>query len=300
MSLYLPDQRLGNHSQPDSSSHKFIMKGRQTGAMHRGHSWVFRAESFDTMLAWYDDIKSLIEKSGEERDAFVRRHTRSFSNHSTKSVSSLEEDEADAIPFQASSVALSTQQERVPERPQAGGRFPSDVNIRSDLPARLSPSDGSEMEHEQDLSTMAGEFQGGRVHGEELYGRTEERDMANGVYLGQEEAELEAGGPRQAETLKSDDNSYSYESGRVAAYETPVPVSNDAPEPHQAEFVNATPLGEDVHPNMLLGMGKDTASDSAAAEKRDEIEPGQLKRMSTDKSISSFPVPGRYPKGTEA
>jgi len=52
MSLYLPEQKLGSHSNPGSSSNKFMLKGRQTGSMHRGHSWVFRAESYDTMMAW--------------------------------------------------------------------------------------------------------------------------------------------------------------------------------------------------------------------------------------------------------
>jgi hypothetical protein len=49
MSLYLPEQKLGSHSNEGSSSNKFMLKGRQTGSMHRGHSWVFRAESYDTM-----------------------------------------------------------------------------------------------------------------------------------------------------------------------------------------------------------------------------------------------------------
>jgi len=47
MSLYLPEQKLGSHSSEGGSSNKFILKGRQTGTMHRGHTWVFRAESFD-------------------------------------------------------------------------------------------------------------------------------------------------------------------------------------------------------------------------------------------------------------
>jgi hypothetical protein len=70
MSLNLPEQKLGSHSQPDSTSHKFMLKGRQTGTMHRGHSWVFRAESHDTMMAWYEDIESLISKTGEARNAY--------------------------------------------------------------------------------------------------------------------------------------------------------------------------------------------------------------------------------------
>ncbi len=65
-----------------------MLKGRQTGSMHRGHTWVFRAESYDTMLAWYDDIKSLTETTTEERHAFVRRHARSVSTGSAVAGSS--------------------------------------------------------------------------------------------------------------------------------------------------------------------------------------------------------------------
>lgn len=67
MSLYLPDQKLGAHSSETSNSHKFMLKGRQTGSMHRGHAWVFRSESYDTMLAWYEDLKGLTDKKGQAR-----------------------------------------------------------------------------------------------------------------------------------------------------------------------------------------------------------------------------------------
>src|SRR5256885_17077519 len=85
MSLHLPEQKLGSHSQLGSTSNKFMLKGRQTGSMHRGHSWVFRAESYDTMQAWYEDIKTLTEKSPQERNAFVRQHVRSISGTSQRS-----------------------------------------------------------------------------------------------------------------------------------------------------------------------------------------------------------------------
>lgn len=147
MSLYLPEQKLGSHSSITSSSHKFMLKGRQTGAMHRGHAWVFRAESHDTMLAWYEDIKSLTEKTGEERNAFVRRHARSVSggSHKTGSISSdgaMDEDEADEVPYSANATEV---QQPVPkqdtlERPQPGGRFPSDLDVNRFLQAPLSPS----------------------------------------------------------------------------------------------------------------------------------------------------------------
>lgn len=154
MSLYLPEQKLGSHSNIDSSSHKFMLKGRQTGGMHRGHGWVFRAESRDTMLAWYEDIKNLTEKTGEERNAFVRRHARSVSGGSQKagSVSSdgaMEEDEADEVPYSGKSSHFDQDlpvEAKLPERPQtvsSRGRFPSDLNVNRGLHVPLSPSSGT-------------------------------------------------------------------------------------------------------------------------------------------------------------
>ncbi|OCK86208.1 hypothetical protein K432DRAFT_388029 [Lepidopterella palustris CBS 459.81] len=163
MSLYLPDQKLGSHSQPGGSSHKFVLKGRQTGSMHRGHSWVFRAESYDTMLAWFEDIKNLTEKSGEERNAFVRRHTRSVSQGSQRSVSSdggMDEDEADEVPFSVNqSIISEAARDEPPDRPSPGGRFPSDVQVNRHLQAPLSPSSGSsDIDH--DLTSASGGLQG--------------------------------------------------------------------------------------------------------------------------------------------
>jgi hypothetical protein len=160
MSLYLPDQKLGSRSQPGNSSHKFVIKGRQAGSMHRGHTWVFRAETYETMLAWYDDIKNLTEKTGEERNAFVRRHAsvRSISAGSARSASSdggLEEDEADAVPYSANQSMINQAVREQPTRPSPGGRFPSDLNIQRNLQAPLSPSSGSsDVGH--DLTTAAG------------------------------------------------------------------------------------------------------------------------------------------------
>ena len=106
--------------------------------MHRGHTWVFRAETYETMNAWYDDIQTLTEKSGEERNAFVRRHAsvRSASAGSARSASSdggLEEDEADAIPYSANQSLASQPREQPPTRPSPGGRFPSDLAVNRHL-----------------------------------------------------------------------------------------------------------------------------------------------------------------------
>jgi hypothetical protein len=152
MSLYLPEQKLGSHSQPDSASHKFMLKGRQTGSMHRGHAWVFRAESHDTMMAWYDDIANLIGKTGEARNAFVRRHMRTLSGGSFRasSISSdgvMDEDEADRTPYSGNSAILqrapSAAGETPASRPQPGGRFPSDVQIDRHLHEPRSSGESS-------------------------------------------------------------------------------------------------------------------------------------------------------------
>ncbi|KAG8162701.1 hypothetical protein KVR01_007179 [Diaporthe batatas] len=180
MSLYLPEQKLGSRSQVGGSSPKFILKGRQTGGVHRGHSWVFRAESFDTMLAWYEDIKALTEKSPQERSEFVRGHSRSFSRSSSRrSVSSdgvVDEDDEEPYSAHNSAAALgqpgSGHQQDVPRRPSPGGRFPSDlqVNAQRGLQAPLSPSSSSSQgfhdrqqqprDHDRDIVAAAGALPG--------------------------------------------------------------------------------------------------------------------------------------------
>jgi hypothetical protein len=171
MSLYLPEQKLGSHSQTDSSSHKFMLKGRQTGSMHRGHAWVFRAESHDTMLAWFEDIKNLTEKRGEDRNAFVRKHARSLSGGSQKpgsinsgGDSAMEEDEADVAPFSTTaSVMNHDPSQDVETRPQPGGRFPSDLNVNRESAVPLSPSSG-ESSGDRDVIAAAGGLPGSGVH----------------------------------------------------------------------------------------------------------------------------------------
>ncbi|KAK6850889.1 hypothetical protein PG990_008207 [Apiospora arundinis] len=152
VSLYLPEQKLGSHSTEGGSSNKFILKGRQTGTMHRGHTWVFRAESHDTMMAWYEDIKALTEKSPEERNTFIQGHVRTLSRSSQRSISSdgMVDDE-DEEPFvsheNAAAVVASpgSRQDSISNRPQPGGRFPSDLQVNAErgLQVPHSPSDAS-------------------------------------------------------------------------------------------------------------------------------------------------------------
>lgn len=101
------------------------------------------------MFAWYNDIKSLTEKTGMERDAYVRRHTRSISQGSVgarsgSSDGGMEEDEADQIPFSpVASRVDGPGSSNAPERPKPGGRFPSDINLHRGLRIPLSPSSGT-------------------------------------------------------------------------------------------------------------------------------------------------------------
>lgn len=139
MSLFLPEQKLGSHSVESSSSNKFVLKGRQTGAMHRGHTWVFRAESHDTMMAWYEDIQALTEKTPEERSTFVKGHSRTLSRSSQRSVSSdgMVDDE-DEEPFVSNEHAAAvvtppgTRHDSISNRPQVR-------NGQQASPARAPP-----------------------------------------------------------------------------------------------------------------------------------------------------------------
>ncbi|KAH8592239.1 hypothetical protein B0O99DRAFT_630100 [Bisporella sp. PMI_857] len=184
MSLYLPEQKLGSHSNPGSSSNKFMLKGRQTGSMHRGHSWVFRAESYETMIAWYEDIKALTEKSPQERNAFVRQHARSISGSSQKagSVSSDGLDEEDEEPFSTTASAIITQGSKQDvgqaPRPQ-GGRFPSELSIQRGLQAPLSPSSGSSINQDRDLVSAAGNLPGSNPSGNNVGHQYSEQNDLN-------------------------------------------------------------------------------------------------------------------------
>jgi len=161
MSLYLPEQKLGSHSSEGSSSNKFMLKGRQTGSLHRGHSWVFRAESYDTMMAWYEDIKSLTEAAPQERNAFVRSHARSFSGNSHKASSISSDgvmDEEDEEPFSTNNSAVVQHAGRQEtKRPEPGGRFPSDIQVdpTRGLQVPLSSSSVSSIGNHEDREAIS-------------------------------------------------------------------------------------------------------------------------------------------------
>ncbi len=105
-------------------------------------------------MAWYDAIRNLTQKTGEERNAFVRQHARSISAASQTAASvdsdgALDEDEADAVPYSAKPSTMDgTTQKKPVERPQPGGRFPSDLQLGRSSRSARSPSSASS-EHER-------------------------------------------------------------------------------------------------------------------------------------------------------
>ena len=109
-------------------------------SLPRDHSWVFRAESYEAMLQWYENIKKLTEVSGEERNAYVagtihRRTESATEGPDAEPVSDdLENDEADQVPYSAEAGALGDGPLEPPKpvRPE-GGRFPSDINVNRGL-----------------------------------------------------------------------------------------------------------------------------------------------------------------------
>jgi hypothetical protein len=86
------------------------------------------------MMAWYEDIKAITEKSPEELSNFFRGHARTYSRSSQRSVSSDgmvdEEDDVPFSPDPAVSVP-SSRQDSFQNRPHTGGRFPSDIQVNA-------------------------------------------------------------------------------------------------------------------------------------------------------------------------
>lgn len=63
MSLSLDYCLVSEHSKNDgklSGAYKFVLYSKlQNGLMHRGHNWVFRCDTYQAMIEWYNDIKTL-------------------------------------------------------------------------------------------------------------------------------------------------------------------------------------------------------------------------------------------------
>lgn len=63
LSILLDSCQVGEHSKNDNklgSSYKFILNSKlSNGLMHRNQNWLFRAETYQSMIEWYNDIKNL-------------------------------------------------------------------------------------------------------------------------------------------------------------------------------------------------------------------------------------------------
>lgn len=246
MSLYLPDQKLGSHSQETGSSPKFILKGRQTGGVHRGHSWVFRAESYDTMMAWYEDIKALTEKTPQERNDFVRGHSRSFSRTSSRrSVSSdgvVDEDDEEPYSAHNSAAALGQPsnglgfQQDVARRPSPGGRFPSDieVNAQRGLQAPLSPSSINVPGPNAEAIAAAGAFPGSRIEQYHPSAAAAEGNTHNGYF----QASNDTGYASQQERPQPSELPYANHPAMIIVAEAAQNNSNGSDEPRHKESNN--------------------------------------------------------------
>ncbi|PKS07094.1 hypothetical protein jhhlp_005692 [Lomentospora prolificans] len=238
MSLYLPEQKLGSHSKEGTSSQKFILKGRQAGGVHRGHTWVFRAESYDTMMAWYDDIRALTEGAPHDRTNLMAGASRSISRASRISTSSDAGvvDEEDEEPFSAGSqVETNTAANRLAvqdRRPQAGGRFPSDlqVNAQRGLQVPASPSTGS--------SGVAG-------------GRDRSSIVANGgIPAGGVVAAGALSGSGRDEPVSQENRNVRHPEGYGATAQTPMDEA-----PSHAALVNREAAQDGINPYTSEPMG---------------------------------------------
>ena len=332
MSLCLLDQRLGSRSTPDASSHKFSLKGRQSGGIHRGHSWVFRAESYDTMMAWYEDIRNLTEKSGPEKNEYVRRHARSASagSQSAPSISSdgVEDDEADEVPYAAKSPSKEVV-ETPTKRPSPGGRFPSDIDVNRNRDLRnASQSSGSS--YQENVPMMSGALAQSRPDRSDMSGNLDGKDRASLVASTSAQHHLSSTTPPQSKPYQpsasmnepmaaatveeSDFAKREMPASSLAREERPedleTSVSDNVTEDASVELgdgvnrVDAPPLSEET----VSSQGFPSHSGSIApvvkeGEKSSGMRPTRffpsVLRHNTDVSLEELHVPGEWINTTE-
>lgn len=247
------------------------------GATNRSHaSWSlvgFRAESHETMMAWYEDIESLISKTGEARNAYVRRHVRTVSGASARTSIDLDEDEADRTPYAAEAVVLN--QERPTSAPrEPGGRFPSDVQIDRHLQAPLSPSSG-ESSGGHDLFAAAG-------------------SLPDGVSFADGNRSISGGeGNQTRNAVGEHDGSYGLPSPErnekyYAGWIGPADIVARQRQQDQANTLGnqRDNLGSDrsseVHPMLLAGMGSTSSRDPSLNRQRNRRESGSTAPTTTN------------------
>ncbi|EGX96588.1 PH domain containing protein [Cordyceps militaris CM01] len=316
MSLYLPEQKVGSHSEDGSSSSKFILKGRQTGTLHRGHTWVFRAESHDTMLAWYEDIKALTEKTPEERHQFVRTHSRSLSRSSRRSARSASSDgldDEDEEPFTGGEVDTNptARADAAPRRPEPGGRFPSDLQVMTQrgLHAPQSPSslssDAPEHPSDAHMVAAAGTLPGSHQSHDGAYqdsygygggsGYTPMDEVSSQAAIAHQQAQYDGVNPYTSEPVQHGE----VEGGNLGAGHGVVPVvvadtrvNGDGQEPHSMipEAAVAANSHEAINTKTYNATGvsdKEVKSISATAATAAIIDTEAVPRSETPAAIQN-------------
>ncbi len=79
MSIALEDCQLQDFGKnPSKTNVKFTLYAKTKGISHRGHNWSFKADSYDSMMEWYKDLKNLSESSSRDNRAdYISRKLRS-------------------------------------------------------------------------------------------------------------------------------------------------------------------------------------------------------------------------------
>lgn len=334
MSLYLHEQKLGSHSEEGSSSNKFILKGRQTGGMHRGHNWVFRAESHDTMLAWYEDIKALTEKSPEERSHFVRTHSRSMSRSSRRSARSASSDgldDEDEEPFSANEVDtnMMIKQDAALRRPQPGGRFPSDIQVTTQrgLHAPQSPSSlgsSGNQGYPSDTNVAAASGSGlsdqDRYTGEDRsyngYGGTSHKPMgevSSQAAIAQQVARYDGVNPYTSEPVNAE-NGDGLVPHHDNQHETAIPSGHSIPDNTHTDDSDAVAngneyIGTEAEAGVPVELGLQSVPEAEVVDHATPLETPMTNdlpirsnrpdnRTDSIQSVTNLDIPGKFPKST--
>lgn len=72
MSLSLNECSVSEHSKKGSSENKLVLHAKQNGIIHRGHNWVFKAESYEMMMLWFDNLKRFTNfTSSQEKSKYI-------------------------------------------------------------------------------------------------------------------------------------------------------------------------------------------------------------------------------------
>ncbi|CAI4050174.1 phosphatidylinositol 4,5-bisphosphate-binding protein SKDI_14G2750 [Saccharomyces kudriavzevii IFO 1802] len=82
MSIPLVECTVTEHSKKTKSNseqgnNKFILRTNSNGLIHRGHNWVFKVDSYDDMIEWFDNINALSSLPNyDDKCKFVNKVTK--------------------------------------------------------------------------------------------------------------------------------------------------------------------------------------------------------------------------------